>query len=82
MARFVCVTALLAAACTSPNASLADLPDLRVGVIVDREIDTDGDYSTRPSKVSGPTPLMAPSAAALKSGTATSRCETALVVGS
>lgn len=51
MARFTCVAALLAG-CTSPNAKLADLPDLRIGVIVDREVDTDGDYSTRPSKVS------------------------------
>ena len=51
MSRLVCVAALLGG-CTSPNSSLADLPNLGIGVIVDREVDTDGDYSTRPSKVS------------------------------
>jgi hypothetical protein len=34
----------------TPNATLADLPDLRVGVIVDNEVDSDDD-NTRPSKV-------------------------------
>jgi hypothetical protein len=48
--RFAYLVALLAG-CTSPNATLADLPNLRVGVIVDEELDSDGDDTSRPSTV-------------------------------
>jgi hypothetical protein len=40
------------AGCTTPNARLADLPDLRVGVIVDEDLDQDSDDTSRPSHIS------------------------------
>lgn len=41
----------MVAGCTTPNAKLADLPDLRIAVIVDREVDSDNDDTSRPSTV-------------------------------
>ena len=43
--------AAMAAGCTTPNATLADLPDLRIGVIVDDDLDSDADDTSRPSHV-------------------------------
>lgn len=55
MVRFACLAgggaamAALSAGCTTPNARLADLPDLHIAVAVAQDLDSDADDTSRPS---------------------------------